>query len=169
MFRQTNSFVLIGSFVFSLFFMHIAGFSQTKIDRIPGVYNVKFKQGKLRNLTRRIALEDIDVTQVRNVLSQKGFRGAEKLFKRFSPGDTIAISRDFKQVRLIDLSHWYTIAVSDTSDAEGFIKALSQIPGIIGVSQARIFRRHDIFPDDPRFSNQNNNQQWGALQLGYTR
>lgn len=139
------------------------GSAQTTSEHVPGIILVKFEQGKLREVAQRIFPNDIQSSEIKNILQQVDFTEGRKIFESFLPGDTMAVSRSGEIVKLIDLSHWYVIKIADTTNITQFVKQLSAIPGIASAVPSYLLEPSDIFPNDPRFQS---GQQWGLYNYG---
>lgn len=93
------------------------------------------------------------VAELRRLLN---FRKGRKLFRGFSPRDTLVTNRAGRQVRLIDLSRWYKIEVPDTTDVLALAARLESLPPVVAATPEYSDASVDVIPNDPKI-----NEQWG--------
>jgi len=152
--RLLNSTLLL---IF-LLLLSISNLSFGQSKYIPGVVLVKFEKDLIPDIKQDIYSEDMMVSKTQEVLLNYGFKKGKKMFTNFFPKDTLATNKEGQTVKLIDLSRWYIIEISDTSNIDKCINKLLKQPGIIAAVPGEIVKPADIYPDDPRFLS---NQQWG--------
>ena len=125
-----------------------------KTDQVPGLIYVKFKPGEIKSLKNTLALEDVKAKELRDIFSQYKFKEARKIFKRAVPGKTSTKSRSGERVKLMDLSHWYAVAVDDGADIQSILEELNGDDRIESASPAFYFYPMGNPPNDSYFSYQ---------------
>lgn len=131
-------------------------------ERVPGVILVKFKQGEITRVEKKLDLMDIKSEYLRKVFKGSKFKSASKIFKRAVPGITMATSRTGQWVEQRDLSHWYKIEVDENTDIDSMVKLLKNDERIEKVSPSYYYYTDDTTPDDTYFGSQ------GGLKQGTT-
>jgi hypothetical protein len=158
--NKKNSVIAIPTILLLIIILFIPaiGTEQIHDNIVPGVILVKFETGKLSSVTNNLSLEDILVPEIKSNLRSRGFVKAVRIFENSLPGDTIATSRTGTEVKLIDISHWYLVEISDTVDVLKFKEHLEKVPGILNVCPGISVKPSSTYPDDPRFQS---GLQWG--------
>jgi subtilisin family serine protease len=123
-------------------------------ERSPGIILVKFAPEALTNIEQEIVLGNILAPEVAQVLERYGFSRGSKMFRDFMPSDTLGTSINGDEVLLVDISRWYSLEVSPTTDVVTLAAQLSHLPFIIAATPDYVLPHDSVFPNDPYF-------QWG--------
>jgi len=133
-------------------------------EPVEGVVLVKFAPEGLPALKQRIRPNDLPQAASRAMGNRPPLRKVlpfgegRKVFSDFTPADTLARHRDTgEQVRLLDLSRWYTLTVPDTSRIEALVERLEKHPLVEAAAPQVPLRPSVVTPNDDEFQN---GEQW---------
>ncbi|CAN5135234.1 hypothetical protein BH23BAC3_BH23BAC3_35890 [soil metagenome] len=102
---------------------------------VPGLIHIKFSANAVGEYNQTLRSDQINNPEIRSMLASRGFDRGEKIFRHFEARDTLATSRATgEQVRLIDLSRWYTVKVADTVNIEQLAERIMELPGVDAAS-----------------------------------
>lgn len=129
-------------------------------EYVPGRVLVMFQPGvvELPLGSEEASIEDVTMSSdsLQILTDRFGIEELEKVFKRSSPGDTLALSVEGKLVKVDDLSQVYKLFLPDTSNIPLVAQALSNLPGVVYAEPDYIGH---LQSNDPYFG-----QQWGLEQ-----
>jgi subtilisin family serine protease len=133
-------------------------------EPVEGIVLVKFSPEALPTLKPRILATDLPEVASRTMGSRPSLRQVlpfgegRKVFSNFTPADTLARHRDTgEQVRLLDLSRWYTVTVPDTTGILALVERLKKHPLVEAAAPEYPLRPSVVTPNDDEFQN---GEQW---------
>jgi len=105
----------------------------------------------------------IKSSQIKTAFLKHNVQFVSKAFPRFSPADTLGISRTGEQVRLAGLSNIFVLRTPDTATVKVLVNAIKKLPGVVYAEpNFHNYRAHG-FPNDPHYEN---GDQWGLNNYG---
>ncbi len=140
---------LINLMLFFLLFQFSKVLAQDT-EYLQGLLHVKFKKDAISKLNSKLSLDVLRDTELKNYLTEIGFKESRQVFSNVIENDTLGIDIEGKEFKKNDLSRWYLMSFNNKKDLNTVkekILKYKDVEYVCPVSKWEI----SYEPDDPHF------------------